>query len=238
MFLMLGLMVEPTHLLDYHVWLPCIIISIVMICISRPVAVWLCMLPFRKYRQRDKIMLSWVGLRGAVPIIFAIMCKANGVPGADMIFDIVFLCTIVSLLAQGTTLTAVAKKLNLNEAREEERSLEHFDMDLPEEIQSSAREVEVSADMIENGTTLREIKIPPRTLIIMVRRGEDFFVPTGASSLAVGDQLLVISDKDAEKTYQQMTNEAEEEALWRAEMRRNARERFNKMTAWMHKKKE
>jgi cell volume regulation protein A len=238
MFLMLGLMVEPTRLLDYHVWLPCIIISIVMICISRPVAVWLCMLPFRKYRQRDKIMLSWVGLRGAVPIIFAIMCKANGVPGADMIFDIVFLCTIVSLLAQGTTLTVVAKKLKLNEAREEERSLEHFDMDLPEEIQSSAREVEVSADMIENGTTLREIKIPPRTLIIMVRRGEDFFVPTGASSLAVGDQLLVISDKDAEATYQQMTNEAEEEALWRAEMRRNARERFNKMTAWMHKKKE
>lgn len=238
MFLMLGLMVEPVSLLDYHVWVPCLIISIIMIGVSRPLSVWICMLPFRKYRQRDRLMLSWVGLKGAVPIIFAIMCKANGVPGADMIFNIVFLCTIVSLLAQGTTLTAVAKKLRLDVPPEEERSLEHFDLDLPEEIQSSAREVEVTPEMIETGNTLREIKIPPRTLIIMVRRGEDFFVPTGVSVLAVGDQLLVISDKDAEATYIQMTNEAEEDALWRAEMKRNAKERFYKMTAWMHKKKE
>ena len=237
MFLMLGLMVKPAELLNYKVWLPCLIISIVMIGISRPLSVWLCMLPFRRYRQRDKIMLSWVGLKGAVPIIFAIMCKAQGVPYADMIFNVVFLCTIVSLLAQGTTLTVVAKKLNLATPPEEERSLEHFDMDLPDEIQSSAREVEVTEKTIARGNTPRELNIPPRTLIIMVRRGEDFFVPTGSSELQVGDQLLVISDKDAEATYKQMTNEAEEEALWRAEVKRKTRERFDKLTAWMRKKK-
>ena len=237
MFLMLGLIVEPQDLLNYHVWVPGLIISIVMICISRPLSVLLCMLPFKQYRQRDRLMLSWVGLKGAVPIIFAIMCKANGVPYADLIFNVVFLCTLLSLLTQGTTLTIVAKKLNLATQQEQERTLEHFDMDLPDEIQSSAREVEVTASMLETGNTLREIRIPPRTLIIMVRRGEDFFVPTGASELAVGDQLLVISDKDAEATYKHMTDEAEEEALWRAEMRANIRERFNKMTAWMHRKK-
>ena len=237
MFLMLGLMVEPADLLNYKVWLPCLIISVVMIGISRPLSVWLCMLPFRQYRQRDKLMLSWVGLKGAVPIIFAIMCKAQGVPFADLIFNVVFLCTIVSLLVQGTTLTQMARKLNLDTPREEERSLEHFDMDLPEEIQSSAREVEVTEEILANGNTLRELNIPPKTLIIMVRRGEDFFVPTGASELQLGDQLLVIRDKDAQATYQHMMDDAEEEAQWRAEMRRKTRERFDRMTAWMRKKK-
>ena len=233
MFLMLGLMVHPGEFFHYQIWLPCLIISIVMICISRPLAVWICMLPFRRYRQRDRLMLSWVGLKGAVPIIFAIMCKAEGVPFADILFNVVFLCTLVSLLAQGTSITAVAKKLNLDTPPEQERSLEHFDMDLPDEIQSSAREVEVTQKTLERGNTPKDLNIPPRTLIVMVRRGEDFFVPTGASELQVGDQLLVISDKDAEATYKQMTNEAEEEALWRAEVKRKARARLDKLTAWM-----
>ena len=238
MFLMLGLMVEPMELIKPNIWLPCLIVSIVMICISRPLSVLLCMLPFRsQFRQRDRIFLSWVGLKGAVPIIFAIMCKANGVPYADMIFNVVFLCTIVSLLAQGTTLTQMARKLNLDTPREQERSLEHFDMDLPDEIQSSAREVEVTEKHLANGNTLREIDIPPKTLIVMVRRGEDFFVPTGSSTLELGDQLLVISDMDAEKTYRHMVSDAEEDAQWRAEIRRKAQERIDKMTAWMRKKK-
>ena len=237
MFLRLGLMVKPSEFLDYHVWLPCLIISLVMIGISRPIAVWTCMIPFRQFHQRDKLMLSWVGLKGAVPIIFAIMCKANGVAHADMLFNVVFLCTLVSLLAQGTTLTVVAKKLRLDTPPEKERTLEHFDMDLPDEIQSSAREVEVTPKTLERGNTLKELNIPPRTLIVMVRRGEDFFVPTGSSELKVGDQLLVISDQDAEKSYKQMTNEAEEEALWRAEVRAKAKARFDSMTAWMRKKK-
>lgn len=235
MFLMLGLMVAPRELLDYHVWLPCLIISIVMIFISRPLAVWLCMMPFRRYQQRDKIMLSWVGLKGAVPIIFAVMCKASGVPYADLLFNVVFLCTLISLLVQGTTITLVAKKLKLDTPPEEQRTLEHFDMDLPDEIQSSAREVEVTEKLLEKGNTLRDIPIPPRTLIIMVRRGEDFFIPTGASVLETGDQLLVIRDKDAEASYKQMTNEAEEEALWRAEMKQKAHERWLRATQWMRK---
>ncbi len=237
MFLMLGLMVEPLELLNYRVWLPCLIISIVMVFISRPLAVWLCMLPFKQYHQRDKLLLSWVGLKGAVPIIFAILCKSQNVPYADMIFNVVFLCTIVSLLTQGTTLTIVAKKLNLDTEPEEERSLEHFDMDLPEEIQSSARETEVTERMLVKGNTLRDITIPPHTLVIMVRRGEDFFVPTGTSELQVGDQLLVISDKDAQATYQHMISDAEEEAQWREDMRREARARFDRATAWMHQHK-
>lgn len=236
MFLMLGLMVHPSEFLHLNVWLPCLIISIVMIGISRPLAVWLCMLPFGRWRTRDRLMLSWVGLKGAVPVIFAIMCKAEGVPNADIIFNVIFLCTIVSLLAQGTTLTAMAKKLNLDTPPEEERKLEHFDMDLPEEIQTTAREVEVTERMLEKGNTPRELTIPPHTLIVMVRREEDFFIPTGSSELQVGDQLLVISDHDANAAYRHLTDEAEEEAMWRAEMRAKIKARWLKATAWMHRK--
>ncbi len=237
MFLMLGLMVQPMDLIKVKVWLPCLIISIVMICISRPLSVLLCMLPFRdQYRQRDRAFLSWVGLKGAVPIIFAIMCKAGGVPHADMIFNVVFLCTLVSLLTQGTSLTPIARKLNLATPPIKEHTLEHFDLDLPEEIQSSAREVEVTPKHLEKGNTPKELDIPPHTLIVMVRRGEDFFIPTGSSELQLGDQLLVISDKDAEESFHQMMSDAEEEAQWRAEVRRKAQERIVKAVSWIHRK--
>ena len=207
-----------------------------MIGISRPLSVLLCMWPFKRWRTRDRLMLSWVGLKGAVPVIFAVMCKAEGVPNADIIFNVVFLCTIVSLLMQGTTLTLMARKLNLAVPPEEEKVLEHFDLDLPEEIQSSAREVEVTEQMLERGNTPRELAIPPHTLIVMVRRGEDFIIPTGSSELKEGDQLLVISDHDANAAYQHLTDEAEEEAQWRAEMRNKAKNRWLRATRWMHKK--
>ena len=236
MFLMLGLMVHPAELFQLRVWLPCLIISIVMIVIARPIAVFSCMFPFKRYRTRDRLMLSWVGLKGAVPIIFAIMCKASGVPAADVIFNVVFLCTLVSLLAQGTTLTLVAQKLNLATPPDETKRLVHFDMDLPDEIQSTAHELAVTDDMLVSGCSLRELQMPPHTLIIMVRRGDDFFVPTGTSELRTGDQLLVITDHDADKAFRQLTNEAEEEAQWRARVRAKARQRIQKMQNWMETK--
>lgn len=236
MFLMLGLMVHPKEFIHLNVWLPCLIISIVMVCISRPLSVWLCMLPFRRWHTRDRIVLSWVGLKGAVPVIFAVMCKAEGVPYAELIFNVIFLCTIVSLLTQGTSLTTIAKRLNLAAPPQEEKRLEYFDMDLPDEIQSTAREVEVTERILENGNTPREIKIPPHTLIVMVKRGEDFFIPTGSSELHIGDQLLVISDRDANAAYRHMADEAEEEAQWRAEMRAKMKARWLKATRWMHRR--
>ena len=235
MFLMLGLMVHPKEFIHLNVWLPCLIISIVMVCISRPLSVWLCMLPFRRWHTRDRIVLSWVGLKGAVPVIFAVMCKAEGVPYAELIFNVIFLCTIISLLTQGTSLTTIAKRLNLATPPQEEKRLEYFDMDLPDEIQSTAREVEVTERILENGNTPREIKIPPHTLIVMVKRGEDFFIPTGSSELHIGDQLLVISDRDANAAYRHMADEAEEEAQWRAEMRAKMKARWLKATRWMHR---
>ena len=212
MFLMLGLLVRPHEFLQLEVWLPCLIISIVMVFISRPLSVFLCMAPFRQYHLRDKLMLSWVGLKGAVPIIFAILCMSENVAHSNLIFNVVFLCTLVSLLVQGTTLSAMAKKLSLSEPPMQLRRLEHFDLDLPEEIESSATEVEVTREMLVNGSRLLDIGIPRQTLVIMVRRGEDFFVPTGQSELQEGDQLLVLTDNDVEVANAYKIQEAEEEA--------------------------
>ncbi len=204
MFLMLGLMVRPLDLLRLEVWLPSLIISFVMIFISRPISVFVSLMPFKNYHKRDKVFVSWVGLKGAVPIIFAIMCKANGVEHADLLFNVIFLCTLVSLIVQGTSLGFMAHKLQLAEPAEPEHKLLHFDIDLPEEIESSAREMVVDEDMLSMGNRLMDISIPQHTLVIMVRRDEDFFVPTGASILEVGDKLLIISDQEAQATEQKI----------------------------------
>jgi cell volume regulation protein A len=169
------------------------------------------MIPFKNYRTNDKLMLSWVGLKGAVPIIFAIMCKAHEVPNADLIFNIVFLCTLLSLIVQGTSLSGIARKLRLTMPPAEQKKLIYFDIDLPEEVESVATEMLVTAEMLTNGNTLKDIKFESKQLVIMVRRGEDFFVPTGISELAEGDQLLMISDTAAGATEQYLEDSAAEE---------------------------
>ena len=227
MFLMLGLLVRPHEMLDWRVMLACVVISVVMIFISRPVAVFLCMAPFKSYNAKDKLMLSWVGLKGAVPIIFAIMCLSEGVPGSDILFNVIFLCTILSLLVQGTTITSMARKLNLAIDPPALKRLEHFDIDLPEEIQSSATECELTEDMLANGNRLRDLMLPSQTLVIMVRRGEDFFVPSGNSELLAGDQLLVITDNDVEMARQyQMEKEEEEQSYWNIRMLTDTKDFF------------
>ena len=207
MFLMLGLMVKPVELFKQEVWLSSFIISLVMICVSRPLSVALCLLPFRQFKQVDRLFASWVGLKGAVPIIFAILCVANGVPHADLLFNVVFMCTLVSLLIQGTTLSAVARKLKLALPADKQNRLQYFDLDLPEEIASSARERLVDEALLKNGNKLKEIAVPEHTLVIMVRREDTFFVPKGDTELQAGDRLLVISDNNAEKVVQDMEDE-------------------------------
>jgi len=218
MFLMLGLMVNPHDLLKMDVWLPCLIISIVMVFISRPLSVFISMSPFKQYNFKDKLFLSWVGLKGAVPIIFAILCCANRVPHASLIFNVVFACTLVSLVVQGTTLSSVAKKMQLAIPQKAKKRLYHFDIELPEEIESSATELEVKADMLSAGNQLKDLNIPPKTLIIMVRRGESFFVPSGQSEIKLGDQLLVITDDDAILAEQYRQQEEAENQQWSVRM--------------------
>ncbi len=207
MFLLLGLMVKPHELMQWEVWIPCLIISFVMIFISRPLAVFLCLSPFKEYQNRDKVLVSWVGLKGAVPIIFAILCMSNKVPHADLLYNIVFLCTILSLILQGTTMTKLAESLHLTLPVEERKQLKYFDMELPEEVEQYAQELPVTAEMVAQGSMLKEMGIPESIRIIMTRRGERFFVPSGKTILKEGDWLLVISEENMAKVQQSQEQE-------------------------------
>ena len=198
MFLTLGLLVNPSELRE--VWVPGLIISLVMIFVSRPLAVFVSLSPFRSYTFRDRLLVSWVGLRGAAPIIFAILCRASDVPHSDVMFNIVFLCTLVSLVVQGTTLPLVSRWLGVSETPKAKRQgpSQDFDIDFPEEIKSAITEATVTEKMLTIGTRMMDFRLPEKTLVIMVKRGDNYFVPTGKTLLHVGDRLMLLSDNQAE----------------------------------------
>lgn len=207
MFLMLGLLVNPSDLTWNEVILPSIIVSAVMIFVSRPFAVFVSLLPFRKFRMRDKTFISWCGLRGAVPIIFAIMCYAENVPHSEVIFNMVFFCTLMSLILQGTTLPLVAKILKVDEKVVPKSKIENFDIDFPEEIKSATSEILITPKMLSNGSCVMDLRMPEKTLVIMIKRGDVFFVPTGKTVLKEGDRMMVITDD--EEALRQTVNELE-----------------------------
>ena len=130
MFLMLGLLVNPHEMIEVAV--VALLIGVFMIVIGRPLSVFLCLLPFRKITLKSRLFVSWVGLRGAVPIIFATYPVVANVEGSNMIFNIVFFITIVSLIVQGTSVSFVARLLHLSTPLE--KTGNDFGVELPEEI--------------------------------------------------------------------------------------------------------
>lgn len=194
LFLTLGLLVNPIELVD--VLIPALIISFFLIFIGRPLTVFVSLIPFRNIGFKDKLYVSWVGLRGAVPIIFAILPLVAGIPDARWIFNIVFVITIVSLLVQGTSLPIVAKWLNLSVKPIRYKAFEDFDVEFAEEIKSAMTEILITEEALKYGKNLIEMPFPDRTLVVMVKRDEQYFVPTGQTDLLVGDKLLVISDDE------------------------------------------
>lgn len=192
MFLTLGLLVNPSELVP--IIIPGLIISLLMIFLSRPLTVFLCLLPFRKMPFKDKAYISWVGLRGAVPIIFAIFPLVADLPHARLIFNIVFFCTLVSLVIQGTSLTVVASWLNLAESPKKIKKLRDFDIDFSNDIKSVTTEIEITPSILKKGNLLMNLSLPDNTLVVMVKRGEKYFVPTGKTTLLEKDKILIITD--------------------------------------------
>lgn len=189
MFLTLGLLVNPHELLPVSgIGLS---IGLFMILFARPIGVFLCLLPFRNYSFKGKLYISWVGLRGAVPIIFATYPLIAGIEHAQTFFNIVFFITILSLLIQGTTVSHVAKWLNLIE---EPKRQPVFSLELPDEIKSKICELEVKEETLAKGKRLIDIDIPEHSLVVLIKREESFFVPNGKTELKAGDNLLIISD--------------------------------------------
>lgn len=194
MFLTLGLLVNPHELLE--VASLGLLVGAFLILIARPASVLLCLLPFRKIPWNGRLFVSWVGLRGAVPVIFATYPQIAGIPHADLIFNVVFFITILSLIIQGITVSILAKWLGL--AIPETKTNNTFGIELPEEIKSSISEIIVSPQILSKGSLLMHLALPDNTLVVMIKRKEQFIVPKGQTQLYDGDILLVITDNDEE----------------------------------------
>ncbi|MCC7331659.1 MAG: potassium/proton antiporter [Flavobacteriales bacterium] len=204
MFLTLGLLVNPHELIP--IIIPGLIISLLMIFVSRPITVFLCLTPFRNIKFKDKLFLSWVGLRGAVPIIFAIFPLVENIPNARLIFNIVFFCTLISLIIQGTSLSVVANWLKLSTKPKFSNKLKNFDIDFSSDIKSVTTEIEISPSILLHGNMLMNLPLPENTLAVMVKRDEKFFVPTGKTVLKEKDKVLFITDNEDAllKTYEKL----------------------------------
>ena len=194
LFLLLGLYADLQDLLSPEVLFMGIAIGVFMIFVARPVATFISLAPFRQFTTKARLYISWVGLRGAVPIIFAIYTINNGVENSDYLFNVVFVITIISLLVQGTTVSGMANWLNLS-FTEKERT---FKLVVPDHIKSEFSEIEINNAMLKRGNTLKDIRLPGHTLVVMVYRAGEYFVPKGDTILSKGDKLLVVSDNNDE----------------------------------------
>ncbi len=187
MFLSLGLLVNPHEML--HVAPIALLIGLFLIFVGRPLTVFLCLLPFRKISFRAKLFTSWVGLKGAVPIIFATYPIVEGIPGSEQIFNIVFFITLLSLIFQGMSIPRVAKMLHLNLPME--KVPETFGIEIPEEA-GKLQDYTLTDDDLEGGNTLKEIQFPQGARVVIIRRDDKFIIPDGSVELRSGDQLLII----------------------------------------------
>ena len=196
MFLMLGLLVNPHEMIEVAV--VALLIGVFMIVIGRPLSVFLCLLPFRKITLKSRLFVSWVGLRGAVPIIFATYPVVANVEGSNMIFNIVFFITIVSLIVQGTSVSFVARLLHLSTPLE--KTGNDFGVELPEEIDTDLSDMTITMEMLNEADTLKDMNLPKGTLVMIVKRGDEFLIPNGTLKLHVGGKLLLISEKNKQET--------------------------------------
>ena len=194
MFLSLGLLVNPHEMID--VAGVALLIALFMIIVARPVSVFACLLPFRKMTNRARTFVSWVGLRGAVPIIFATYPVVAGIPDSNQLFNIVFFITLLSLIIQGMTIAKGARMLHLDLPQEKEGN--EFGVELPDEIDSQLMDQTLTAEMLANGNRLMDMNIPKGTLVMLVKRGNQFIIPNGQVELQEGDKLLYISQKKDE----------------------------------------
>lgn len=197
MFLVLGLLVNPHELITIAPF--AILVAIFMIVFSRPLTVLLALLPFKNIDFKSKMFISWVGLRGAVPILFATYPVISDVPNSHVIFNIVFFITIVSLIVQGTTIPFMAKKLDLDQ--EMEKVGNDFGIVFPEEIDSKLWDVEITENMLVNGHRLMDMQLPKGILVIMIKREDQYIIPNGDAKILVGDKLLLVSAPEHDEPH-------------------------------------
>lgn len=194
MFLTLGLLVYPSHLVK--VIGPGLLLALFLMVIARPASVMLCMIG-SGFTFREKLLTSWVGLRGAVPIVLSTFPLMAGVSEAETIFNLVFFVVIASVLLQGKFLPTIARWLKLDKPLPyKSRSPLEFDHTEPG-IRADMVEVEVSAESDVVGKRISELRLPHGLLVALIRREGKYFVPDGGTVLQAEDDVLVLGGTEA-----------------------------------------
>ena len=193
MFFTFGMLIDPMKLPQYAGI--GITIGLFMIIFARPLAVWGCLFPFKKIPAKAKFFVSWVGLRGAVPLIFATCVLVADIERNEVMFYIVFFIMLLSLLIQGNTVSPVANLFKLgNDSKSDKHS--HTN-EFPEDIKSAMMEITVQKEHLKEGDCPMTMQLAENTLVAMVKRGNCYFVPKGDTKIKEGDVLLTISDEEA-----------------------------------------
>lgn len=195
MFLTLGLLVFPTRLQE--ILLPGLVFSFFLIFVARPIGVFLS-LSFSRFRWKERAFISYVGLRGAAPIILATFPLTAGVPNSDLIFNLVFFTVLTSLLIQGSSLKYVARLMGLDEPIRK-KSLYPFEYANRDSSDTRLEEYLLAMNSPVHGKTIRELHIPEDALITMIVRGDNYIVPTGRTQVESLDLLLILVNRRNEK---------------------------------------
>jgi potassium/hydrogen antiporter len=188
LFLTLGLLVFPSHIIPFiGIGL---IISFFLIIVARPLSVFISLLPFKLLR-RERWFISWVGLRGAVPIVFATYPLIAGLEKADTIFNIVFFISLTSVLIQGTTIPFFAKLFHVA-LPAKTKPLTPTDIILGDGIKSEMLEVVIPENSPATGKKIIDLNFPRNALIVVIHRGDNFITPDGSTEIKALDRLFVI----------------------------------------------
>ncbi|MBP7102455.1 MAG: potassium/proton antiporter [Bacteroidales bacterium] len=201
LFLTLGLLVNPHELIYPEVFITGLLIAFFTIFFGRPISVLLSLLPFRKIKIQSRLYISWVGLRGAVPIVFAMYPWIAGLENAKLIFNIVFFITIISLLIQGTSVTAMAKFFKIFDYSKDPKPTNFLDADFSETTKSSSCEITITEQILKYGHRIMDIPFPDKTLVVMLIRDNIYLIPNGKTEIHLGDTLVIITD-DREALYE------------------------------------
>lgn len=196
LFLTLGLLVFPSQIVPFiGVGL---LISLFLIVVARPISVFLSLM-FFKMRFRRRLYISWVGLRGAVPIVFATYPLLAGIEKANMIFNIVFFISVTSILIQGTTLSVFAKwlKVGIPEESKKRTEIDQLMSTLPK---SSLREFEILPDSFPVNKRIVDLNFPKSAFIVMIKRNNEYIRPGGSTKIKANDTLMVLADNEEDYT--------------------------------------
>lgn len=192
LFLTLGLLVFPSQIIP-HIGIG-LLISLFLIIVARPLSVFLSLI-FFKMKLRRRFYISWVGLRGAVPIVFATYPLLAGIENANMIFNIVFFISVTSILIQGTTLTIVAKWLHVA-LPEKVKPISETDKFISEIPKAAMKEIEVFSDCYAVNKRIVDLAFPKNAIIAMIKRNNKYITPNGSTIIEPKDILLVLADNE------------------------------------------